>query len=176
MVFVTVGNAPQEFQRLLEAVDRLAGDGAFGDLPVFMQIGNSHTVRPVHCAYKSFVTRDEFQGYLDAASLVICHGGATVLQTIRIGKIPIVMPRQKKYGEHVNDHQVEFVRALAAEGRALLVLEPEDLPYAIFKASQLKSRLIPDTSSQMCTLVARAITDLVEHRKSGWYIRRAPSA
>ena len=36
--------------------------------------------------------------------VLLCH--------CRIGKIPIVVPRQKKYNEHVNNHQVEFATAV----------------------------------------------------------------
>ena len=29
---------------------------------------------------------------------------------LQIGKTPIVVPRQRQFNEHVNDHQVEFAR------------------------------------------------------------------
>lgn len=37
--------------------------------------------------------------------------------------MPIVVPRQKRFGEHVNDHQVEFCRAIAEQQRNIIIME-----------------------------------------------------
>ena len=43
------------------------------------------------------------------ARVIITHGGpSSFIMPLQIGKTPIVVPRHKKYGEHVNDHQVKF--------------------------------------------------------------------
>ena len=160
MVFVTVGSARQGFRRLLEAVDRLAGSGVFGEDPVLMQVGYAAGFIPIHCEAKIFVSREEFQQLVQQASLIICHGGATSLEIIRAGKMPVVMPRRQKYGEIVNDHQVEFVQALTVEGRVIPAMEPEDLPEAIAKARQLNMTRRPLPSSPMVSLVARALEEL----------------
>lgn len=160
MVFVTVGSAPQGFRRLLEAVDRLAGAGVFGEDTVLMQVGHAEGFVPVHCESRTFVSREEFQQLVQQASPVICHGGATPLEIIRAGKVPIVMPRRRKYGEIVNDHQVEFAHALAAEGRVIVAMEPEDLPQAIVKARQLNMTRCPLPSSPMVSMVAQALKEL----------------
>lgn len=160
MVFVTVGSAPQGFQRLLDAVDRLAGIGAFGENPVLMQVGHAEGYAPIHCEAKTFVSHEEFQQLVQQASLVICHGGATPLEIIRAGKVPVVMPRRKKYGEIVNDHQVDFAQALTIEGRVILAMEPEDLPAAIAQARQLNMIRRPLPSSPMVALVAQALEEL----------------
>ena len=161
MVFVTVGSAPQGFRRLLEAVDRLAGVGVFGESPVLMQVGHAAGFIPSHCEVKTFVSHEDFQRLAQQASLIICHGGATPLEIIRAGKVPIVMPRRKKYGEIVNDHQVAFVQALAAEGRVIPAMEPEDLPDAIAKARQLNMTRRPLPPSPMVSLVAQALEELM---------------
>jgi len=160
VVFVTVGSAPQGFRRLLDAVDRLAGIGAFGEDPVLMQVGQAKGYVPIHCEAKTFVSREEFQQLVQQASLVICHGGATPLEIIRAGKVPVVMPRRKKYGEIVNDHQVEFVQALTIEGRVIPAMEPEDLPAAIAQVRRLNMTRRPLPSSPMVSLVAQALEEL----------------
>lgn len=38
---------------------------------------------------------------------------ASFVMPLQIGKTPIVVPRQKKFDEHVNDHQVDFAKAVA---------------------------------------------------------------
>lgn len=160
MVFVTVGSAPQGFRRLLEAVDRLAGAGVFEGDSVLMQVGHGAGFVPIHCEANTFFSREEFEQLVQQASLIICHGGATPLEIIRSGKVPIVMPRRRKYGEIVNDHQVEFVQALATGGRVIPAMEPEDLPEAIAKARKLNMIRRPLPSSPMVSLVAQALDEL----------------
>ncbi|PWT73893.1 MAG: hypothetical protein C5B60_07555 [Chloroflexi bacterium] len=158
VVFVTVGSAPQGFERLLKEVDRLAGNGMFGDEQVLVQVGHSKYI-PVHCKSESFVSREEFRRILKEASLVICHGGSTPLEVIRAGKVPIVMPRRKRFGEIVNDHQVEFVQALAEKGLIIPTMNAEELSGAISRAKQYENQVqIP--VSPMVGMVARSLEEL----------------
>jgi UDP-N-acetylglucosamine transferase subunit ALG13 len=81
----------------------------------------------------------EFSRCITEADLVILHGGAgSVIHAIHAGKIPVVMPRLAKYGEHVDDHQVEFARALAREGKIILAEEPHKLFAAVEEALKRK--------------------------------------
>lgn len=163
VVFVTVGNAQQSFLRLLRAVDKLAaGDLLNGDT-VFMQTGNNPDFVPRNCRYQAFMQMEEFEQMLARADLVICHGGCgTQLSSVRFGKTPVVMPRREKYGEHVNDHQVQIVEALAAEGYVIPAFEAEDLEAAIVKAQQTKCRtsFVP---SPMLRLVSQAVASLIKN-------------
>ena len=164
MVFVTVGNATQGFRRLLEAVDGLAGDGGFEDR-VFIQSGHNPDFQARHCDVASFVSMDDFNRLMEDADLIICHGGCTQLQAIRLGKVPVVMPRREKYGEHVNDHQVQLVEALAAENKIVPAYEPADLARAVVEARRLNKTPLVAQASPMLSLVAQAIEELAgSHR------------
>lgn len=107
MIFVTVGTHEQQFNRLIKEVDRLKGEGLIQD-DIFIQTGFSD-YEPVHCKWKKLISYDEMNRYMDEANIIITHGGpATFMGVISKGKRPIVVPRQEKFGEHVNDHQMEF--------------------------------------------------------------------
>ncbi|MBN4054814.1 hypothetical protein JYT87_03805, partial [Nitrospira defluvii] len=84
----------------------------------------------------------------------------------RLGKTPIVMPRRKKYGEHINDHQVQLVQALAAEGRIIPAYEPEDLPRAIEEVKRIRglgSKGLGITGkNRMVELVGKAIEEIMK--------------
>jgi len=161
LILVTVGNATQSFCRLLEAVDTLSGQGFFGEERVFMQTGNSKDFHPEFCDYESFLPMEHFQRMFENSDLIICHGGCgTLLDAVRLGKIPVVMPRRKVYGEHVNDHQLQLTRALAAEGKVIPAYEPEHLPRAIAEARRPGRKPTSSSPSRMRDLVARAIQDL----------------
>jgi UDP-N-acetylglucosamine transferase subunit ALG13 len=61
-----------------------------------------------------------------SAAAVVCHGGpGTILGARHMGAVPIVVPRQHRLGEHVDDHQVAFSRRLAADGDEIHLAETE---------------------------------------------------
>ncbi len=160
MIFVTVGNATQGFPRLLEGVDRLAGKGFFHDESVLIQSGNSTGFRAAHCNQVDFLPLDRYIELIERAETVVCHGGAgTLFHAFRAGKVPVVMPRRTKYGEHVDD-QLELVEALAAEGRVIPAYEPENLPCAMTEARRRRTQPVPPPPSRMLELVARAIYEV----------------
>lgn len=166
LVFVTVGNATQGFERLLKAADDAAGNGIFGDEQVFMQTGNNPNFRASHCQQEPFVEMHRFEALLKDASLVISHGGAgTLINLLQNGRVPIVMPRRRRYSEHVDDHQVELVKALSAEGRVIPVYEPEDLAAAVLTGKGVNRQGVARQPSQMIALVSKAIEE-IRQRKS----------
>lgn len=107
MIFVTVGTHEQPFNRLIKEVDCLKKEGIITD-EVFIQTGFS-TYEPQYCDWKNIISYPEMEDYMNRADIIITHGGpATFMGAIAKGKKPIVVPRQEKFGEHVNDHQLEF--------------------------------------------------------------------
>ena len=122
MIFVTVGTHEQQFNRLIKEVDKLKGNGKIAE-DVFIQTGYSDYT-PQHCSWKEMLDYNEMERCLDEAKVVISHGGpSTFMAVITKGKRPIVVPRLKKYGEHVNDHQLDFAIFLKDEGYTLDVVE-----------------------------------------------------
>ena len=160
MILVAVGNATQGFRRLLDSVEQMANNGLFEGEAVVIQSGNNHDFRSSNCKQVAFLTMEEFVRTVNEASLVICHGGAgTLYHAFRASKVPVVMPRRRKYGEHVDD-QLELVRVLAGEGRIIPAYEPIDLPQAIAAArSRIVQSAVPHIP-RMLKLVERAIHEL----------------
>lgn len=112
MIFVTVGTHEQPFNRLIEAVDQLKGLGVI-DEDVIMQTGFS-TYTPRYCEWHRLLPYDQMEENVAKARIVITHGGpASFIMPLQIGKIPIVVPRQLQFDEHVNNHQVDFTKAVA---------------------------------------------------------------
>lgn len=111
MIFVTVGTHEQSFERLVKKIDELKSNGKIED-KIIIQKGFTD-YEPKSCKTYKLIGYEEMQRYIEDARIVITHGGpASFIAPLTIGKIPIVVPRQKKFEEHVNDHQVEFVKQL----------------------------------------------------------------
>lgn len=112
MIFVTVGTHEQPFNRLIEYVDNLKRDGVITE-NVIMQTGFS-TYEPKYCKWSKLLPYKEMEQNVRDAHIVITHGGpASFIMPLQIGKTPIVVPRQHQFNEHVNDHQVEFAKAVS---------------------------------------------------------------
>ncbi|MBS6379708.1 MAG: multidrug MFS transporter [Weissella confusa] len=162
MIFVTVGTHEQGFNRLLQMMDSIAMQT---DEPIFAQIGYS-TYEPLHYKYTDFLTYSEMHEYIDEASRVITHGGAaTFLSVLASGKTPIVVPRLKKFQEHVNDHQLNFVEHLIENGYSLtLVKQYSELENAISASETTASRLdLSDAPKLFVTSLEVELSRLQNH-------------
>ena len=122
MIFVTVGTHEQPFNRLIKEVDRLKKEGIITD-EVFIQTGFS-TYEPQYCDWKNIISYSEMEDYMNRADIIITHGGpATFMGAIAKGKKPIVVPRLEKFGEHVNDHQLDFAYQVKNRHNNIEVIE-----------------------------------------------------
>lgn len=131
MIFVTVGTHEQQFNRLIQCVDDLKRDGVITE-DVFIQTGFS-TYIPKYCEHKNAIPYSEVVNNIKKARIVITHGGpSSFIMSLQFGKIPIVVPRQKKFGEHVNDHQVNFCTKFEKQRNNIIVINDiEELSNAI---------------------------------------------
>lgn len=122
MIFVTVGTHEQPFDRLVKGIDDLKGLNIVRE-EVIIQTGFSSYI-PKHCLWSQWYSYEEMADHVEKARIVITHGGpSSFMMPLQLGKVPIVAPRQKRFGEHVNDHQVDFVRLAAERYGNILVLE-----------------------------------------------------
>lgn len=127
MIFITVGTHEQPFNRLVEYIDKLVATGEITE-KVVIQTGFS-TYDPKCCEWQKLYPYQEMVRLVSEARIVITHGGpSSFIMPLQIGKTPIVVPRQKKYDEHVNDHQVNFVKEVAERmGTIIAVVDVEKL-------------------------------------------------
>ena len=146
MIFVTVGTHEQPFNRLLECVDKLKEDNIITE-EVIMQTGFS-TYVPKNCEWKKLFPYDAMIENVKKARIVITHGGpSSFIMPLQEGKIPIVVPRQKKYEEHVNDHQVDFAKAVAERQKNIIVVtDIEVLKYTLLNYDNIITKM--DVSQQ----------------------------
>ena len=135
MIFVTVGSRNYPFDRLFEELDKLYDEGIIKD-KIFAQIGTSKYI-PKNYEYKDFIDRDEFINKIKESSFVISHGGSgSIMTALREGKKVIAVTRLEKYGEHINDHQIQNNEALGDLGYVLPVYDMKDLKDAIIKVQE----------------------------------------
>ncbi len=121
MIFVTVGTHEQQFDRLLYEIDVLTKENIIKD--VFIQRGYS-SYTPKYAEYKDFLSYNEMNDYMNKANIIITHGGpSSFMKAITLNKKPIVVPRQEKYKEHINNHQLYFCNEVIKKGYEIFVVE-----------------------------------------------------
>ena len=126
--FVSVGNARQPFNRLLDAV---VGLQEILPRPIVVQHGHTPFC-VVEMEAVDFVGMEQFMEQIRGAKILIFHAGVgAVLQAIETGHVPVVMPRRRVFGEVVDDHQVDYARVMEQAGLVVVANTVEELGVAI---------------------------------------------
>lgn len=140
MIFVTVGSRNYPFDRLFVELDKLVEEKVIKE-EIFAQIGTS-SYKPKHFSYKDFISPEEFEEKMNASTFVISHGASgSIMKALNAGKKVIAVTRLEKYGEHINDHQIQNNEAFGTNGYVLPVFEMDELKDAIIKIQTGKSNL-----------------------------------
>lgn len=153
MIFVTLGTHEQPFDRALDLVANLAPRDT-----VLVQHG---ATRP-----RSDLSGVEWAEYLDWAPLtarmrdadvVITHAGVgSAVTAIRAGKKPVLVPRLARYGEHVDDHQLQLAERLAKFGLAVVCTPEAQVDGLISEAREGTARFAASRHSRLARAVADA--------------------
>lgn len=145
MVFAAVGTQKFPFDRLIDALDRIAKDEGFD---IFIQYGNSK--RPARCDGVAFLNASNYKEMLASADVVVVHGGVGTMRTaLSIGAKVVAVPRRAIFGEHVDDHQLEAVAAFAEGGYITPCYEFDRLADAI---RETVCGVFPQYEPMACTI------------------------
>jgi UDP-N-acetylglucosamine transferase subunit ALG13 len=122
ILFVTLGTDHHPFVRLVAWIEHWARENP--DWQVHIQHGA--TPPPRGCTAFAFCDHDRLQELFTISDAVVSHGGpATITEARRHGHLPVVVPRDPRLGEHVDNHQMLFCGRLNEAGLIRLV-ENED--------------------------------------------------
>ena len=135
MILVTLGTQKEQFTRLLDYIE----DSNIKD-EIIVQAG--------HTQYDSkkmkifdFIPYEEMTEYIKKADLIISHAGTgSILMPLKQGKKIIACARLQKYGEHVDDHQLQLIEVFKDEGYILEINEQEKLDDIIKKLKKFKPK------------------------------------
>ncbi|UCE98824.1 MAG: hypothetical protein JSV82_06450 [Planctomycetota bacterium] len=150
MIFLAVGTQ-FPFDRLVKSVDIALGYD--GSEKVVAQIGNS-LYQPRSFKAVPFLEKHLFDKCVHEASCIISHAGMGIITMALDNNKPLlVMPRLKRYGEVVNDHQIAIARKFEGLGHILVAYSVENLPE---KLRQLKT-FVPKPRQSQAKAVAERI-------------------
>jgi UDP-N-acetylglucosamine transferase subunit ALG13 len=115
-VFVTLGTIkPFRFDSIVDKVRQVVPAGS----DIAWQVGS--TTRPdLTGKVVETVAAAEFDDLVRWSDVVISHAGVgSALRLLELGRCPVLVPRRKRRGEHVDDHQQQVARYLEGLGLAV---------------------------------------------------------
>lgn len=126
MIFLAVGTQKFQMNRILKKMDELIMTKEIIE-PVFAQTGNSDYL-PQNFEHYSFLTKQEFEQKVNECDILVTHGGVSTIMTgINYNKRIVVVPRLAKFGEHVDNHQLEIAQSFLENNFVLVCGEEDDL-------------------------------------------------
>ena len=156
MIFLTVGTQ-FPFDRLVKAIDK-AIESVELDEEIYAQIGDS-SYRPQNFKTVSYMDKNEYDEHVRKASGLISHAGmGSITIALNSNKPLLVMPRLKKYGEVVNDHQLFIARKFEELGHILVAYSEDGLNE---KLKQLKN-FVPLKREVQCEAVMERISSYLQ--------------
>lgn len=157
MIFVTLGSQKFQFNRLLIEIDKLIEDGKITE-EVFAQTGYSD-YKPKNYEYKNFLDREVFNEMMHKCEIVITHGGTgAIINALKSKKKVIAIPRLVKFGEHVDNHQIEIVKQFIEMN---LIYNNLELCYLKKSVSEIKNIKFNTYKSSTSTII-RSIEQFID--------------
>jgi UDP-N-acetylglucosamine transferase subunit ALG13 len=135
MIFITVGTHYQGFERLIKKADEIASKI---DEEIIAQIGSTKYI-PKNMNYFSFMRDEEkFLELYKKARIIITHAGVGNLFNIYSFQKPvIIVPRLKKFNEHIDNHQLEITEVLKNQKQVVVIYDIENLENALKRAKKI---------------------------------------
>ncbi len=166
MIFVTVGTHEQQFNRLVSYMDEWASSH---DEEVVIQSGFS-TYEPKNAKFSKLYPYKTMVDLVDKARIVITHGGpSSFIMPLQIGKVPVVVPRMKYHYEHVNNHQLDFARAVAErQGNIIVVEDVAKLSYTIDNYESIVNGMkngLTSNNEKFCNRFEELVDEMMKGKK-----------
>jgi UDP-N-acetylglucosamine transferase subunit ALG13 len=156
MILVLLGTQNNSFHRLLKEVEKNIDNKNINE-EVVVQAGYTKYETEKMQVFET-LPKEELGELIKKANYVISHGGVgSMITSNQEGKKVIAVPRQKKYQEHVNDHQKATVQEFEQKGYVLGIEEVEELGEAIKKLKEFQPVIYKKKESNVIKIIEEYI-------------------
>ena len=132
-VVVTVGTTDRDFRRLIVRMAEILP----ADVEVLWQTGHSD-VSGLEIDARKMVPEAELISAINSADVIVSHAGAgSLAMALRLGRVPVFVPRRAEHDEQIDDHQVELAAWAGGQGLAVTA-EADAVTYADLQAAANK--------------------------------------
>jgi UDP-N-acetylglucosamine--N-acetylmuramyl-(pentapeptide) pyrophosphoryl-undecaprenol N-acetylglucosamine transferase len=139
-VVVTFGTqAGYSFHRAAAKLAKVLADVTSSDAEIVWQVGDTDVSGLGIDSVRS-LSHTDMRDAIAEADLVVGHAGVgSSLLSLGLGRVPVLIPRMRMYGEHTDDHQQQIARDLERRGLAVAAQVAELTPEHLVRASKLRS-------------------------------------
>ena len=158
MILVLLGTQKNEFNRLLQAIEKNIKEGNIKE-KVIVQAGCTKFSTDLMEVF-DLIPKEDIEELKKKARIIITHGGVgSILSCVKLGKKVIAVTRLAKYNEHVNDHQRQLVEKFNNEGYIIGVENLEKLSEALYKIENFTPRKYVSNTNNFIKLIENYINN-----------------
>lgn len=156
MILVMLGTQKNDFSRLLKEIDKCIDEGIIKETVVVQAGATKYKTDKMRIF--DLIAKEELDKKKEEARLIITHGGVgSIVGSLKMKKKIIAVPRLKKYGEHVNDHQKQIVENFDKQGYIKGILEVEDLKQALQEIEEFTPKEFISNTQSIINIVEEYI-------------------
>ena len=135
MILVMLGTQNNDFHRLLDEIEKNIENGNINE-EVVVQAGFTK-YKSDKMKIFSLTSKENLENLIKQADLIITHAGVgSIEMALEQNKKVIAIPRLKKFGEHVNDHQKDIEKKLDEKGCLIGIDDVSKLGIALKKVKK----------------------------------------
>ena len=154
MIFVCVGTQKQPFKRFFDMVEQINTTDE-----IIIQRGYNN----IDSKNFNYDFSSTFESDIKKADIIITHGGVgSIMEGLLNNKKVIIIPRLKKYGEHVDDHQLEISNKFKKKNYCYIAENLEELQLIIDENQNNKLIPYPFENKKFNFELNKIIDDLIE--------------
>ena len=153
MILVLLGTQNNSFSRLLEEIEKCINEKKIEE-EVIVQAGYTNFISN-NMKILDFISKDQMYELILKARIIISHGGVgSILTSVKLGKKVIAVPRLKKYGEHVNDHQLQIVKNFDSKGFIIGLYDINNLEQALKKIESFSPKKFESNTQNIINIIS----------------------
>lgn len=157
MILITLGTQDKPFHRLLEAVQKQIDNKVIKE-KVIVQAGISSDFKSNDMEIFDLIPMEEYDRLITECDILITHGGVgTIIAGIKNNKKVIAAARLEKYGEHVNDHQLQIIENFTNSGYILSLDNFDELDIVLENIKKFKPNEFKSNTNNFIKLIKKEI-------------------
>lgn len=163
LILLSLGTHEAPFARAINLVTPLARKGH----ALVIQHGHTPASDDLpNVTWQQYMSYQDVVETMRAADTVICHAGVgTIMTALKLGHLPIVIPRLQNHGEHVDDHQWDIATRLDERGLATCLIPGQPVPLVRTLRIASREKEFARGGQALRTAVAHVVNEPRETRR-----------
>lgn len=161
MIFVTLGTQKFQFDRILKELDKLIDENKLKKEDIMVQ-NVCQEYQPKNFKPFRLKPQEEIDKITNDAEIIITHSGTgSIINSLKMGKRIIIVPRRKEFGEHVDNHQLELAEVFHEKYNIPVVTEMDELYDVIQKINEYRPIKWEENNTSLINSIENKINQLL---------------